>query len=208
MLVADLMKGGKRLSFREPGQHREVEVEHFPSFVKVESDGTAAVLTYSMCTAQPFPDKPGEGIFQVGISGKKNDMLLNILHSIYIRSKCVSLDVVRYALEVQAVSIDIKVIEADGNLLAACVAGINAVISHLQLKTYFVPRVFSYASVCGQIVADPDAAELAASDWRMYVVMRSTRELLLTEKEGCFCSKEDILDVAERAFADAKRHTI
>lgn len=184
------------------GQHREIACTSLPGLMLVASDRSAVAMTYTAGTAVPFPDKPGEGIFQISSLSKKNDVLVNFLHNVYVKSKCVALDVVKFSQEVAMVSIDIKAIECDGDLFRLCVAGVNAIIAHLGLKTLFVPRCLCYGSIQGIVVSDPDACELEAADWTMHVVMKSTREILLTEKKGVACSKEDIMQVLDRAFAD------
>lgn len=202
MLTTELLKIGERESGRAMNQHREIQIEHFPNMVIARSSGSAIVLTYSLCIATPLPDKPGDGIFHIGITGRKNDVLLNFLQSVFVNSKCLSLAMYRYNFEVQALTIDIKLVEADGNLYALCVSGINAIISKLDLKAFFTPVVFSYCAIGDRVVSDPDEREQQVSVWKGHVVMKSVREILLSEVNGNPCSCEAVVGVIDKAYED------
>ncbi|KAI4291131.1 hypothetical protein PAPHI01_0405 [Pancytospora philotis] len=204
MFARELAQMNERISARRPDELRAIAVEHFPGLVYVRSAKAAIAVTYSSGTTAPYPDRPGEGIFQIALAGKKNDLLVGFLQSVYIKSKCVTLDVLKYACAVEAVSIEIKVMEVDGNLYSMCIAGINAVIAALSLKRLFLPSVFSFCSIDGRLLCDPDALELEASDWKSYVVMKSTREALLVELEGSSCPPQDVADIIDRAYDGMK----
>lgn len=205
MLAQELIQINQRISGRELNEHREINIQEFPNFVQVSSNRSTVILTYTNTISVPYPDNPNEGIFHIGISGKKNDLLLNFLNAAYIKSKCVVLDVIKFNLEVQNINIDIKVIETDGNLFGLCVAGINAIISSLKLKAYFLPKLFSYCAIDSLIISDPDADELECADWVMNILMRSTREILFTEKIGAPCGSNEIMSVMDLAFEDARK---
>lgn len=208
MLAQELGLKKLRMDCRACDECRRVETRLFNSMLVVRSGSSprdsCLYFSFSKTKTEPFPDKPAEGILQLSLEkGKKNDPLLNLLHNVYIKSKCVSMAdlCLRPSREVYLLNIEIHPIQADGDLYRLCVAGINEILRVLDVKTYFQPRVFQCACVGGTVMDDPGEEEVAASSWSTVVVMKSTREILLVDKVGGECSIEDILKSVDRAMS-------
>lgn len=202
MLVKGLVEKNLRNSNRGLEEQRKTTFEHFKNVLVVKSgeepDNSILYIGFSKTKTSPHLDKPAEGIFQISYErGKLNDQLMNTLHSVYVKSKCISMTdlCIRHGEEVWAVSIEIIPIQPNGDLLRLCVEGINYIIKELDLKTYFRPTVYTYASICGKLLVDPDEAELNNSEWRMTIVMKSVREILMVEKTGEGVDKEEVFNV-------------
>ncbi|KAI5149701.1 hypothetical protein ENBRE01_1065 [Enteropsectra breve] len=204
MLVEELAQIEERISSRAITEIRGVEFRVFPNFIIAETRGSSVVLTYNKFNSVPYPDRPNEGIFQISLANRKNDMLLNMLNKIYVHLKCVNMNVIRFNKEVEALVIDIKVVECDGDLYRLCIAGINKIIEILKIHTYFTPRCFGYCSLEKKLISDPTLQELEKAQWRAYVVMKSSREMLLLEKIGEGCSEMDVMEVVDRAYSEVK----
>lgn len=211
MLVRDLALKSLRMSNRMPDEHREIQIEYFNNIVVVRSGNglsdSCIYIAYSKTISQPYPDKPSEGIFQISFErGRKNDLLINFLNNVYIKSRCISKTdlCLKFNQECYSVNIEIFPIQTNGDLFRLSVAGINKIIELLDVKTYFLPRVFQFASVSGTVFSDPDDSEYKASEWRMTVAMRSTREFLFIEKTGCGTFAEDIFKIIDKTMTITK----
>lgn len=207
MLVHDLLKKSLRMDERSPSQFRSISFVHLSSHLVVQSADSCVYIFFTKTPCKPFPDRPSEGILQITLEkGKKSDILLNFLHRIYIKSKCISMSdlCIRFNQEAFLVSIDICPIQTDGDALRLFVAGINEIIKILELKAFFTPVYLGYCSVGDTLLADPSELELLNSSWSIGIVMRSTREMLCAEKTGEGISQEEMLSVLDRALSDAK----
>lgn len=204
MLCTKLLEMDQRESFRGLYEHRKIIINKYPNLIEAISDRSSVIFSYYDYPTIPYADKPSEGIFQFNLSHRKNDMLLNFLQGLYIKSGCIdqSSMVVKMGIEVLAVCIDIRIIQTDGNLFALCVAGINAVIADIGIKILFLPKIFTYALVAGRFISDPDANELLAAEWTYTIVMKSSREMILFEKLGDLCDVSDVMAVVDRAYND------
>lgn len=207
MLVHDLLKKNLRMDGRSPGQFRSISFVHFADHLVVQSASSYVYIFFSKTPCKPLPDRPSEGILQITLEkGRKSDVLLNFLHKIYTKSRCLSMSdlCVTFNQEVYLISIDICPVQTDGDVFRLSVAGINEVIKTLGLKVFFTPTYLGYCSIEDTLVADPDEHELLNSKWSMSAVMKSTREVLCVEKVGEGVSQNEILGALDRAFADAR----
>lgn len=212
MLVHDLAVKQLRISGRECNQSRTVFSQQFPNILVVRSGSmpsdSCVYIAFNKKKERPYPDKPTEGIFHISFEkGKRNDILMNLLHNIYIKSRCISpADLcITSGKEVWSVNIEIIPVQSNGDLLKLCVDGINSILKALDVKTYFTPSVYTFGSLSGKLMYDPDEHEWSESDWRVLVVMKSKRELLLVEKNGKGVHSSDIFEVVENAIQLAKQ---
>ncbi|ELA41337.1 uncharacterized protein VICG_01577 [Vittaforma corneae ATCC 50505] len=210
MLVKELASKKLRMSGRACEESRDTHLKTFPNVLVVRSgtspQDSCIYLAFSKAKARPYPDKPSEGAFQIGLEkGRKNDALLNFLHSVYVRSKCISTTdlCLRFNQEAYSISIEVSPIQTNGDLFRLCVEGINEIIRVLEVKTYFLPKAVQFGCVEGALMQDPDEAETLASEWTMTVVMKSARELLLVEKSGEGVGVGDILRAIDCAMLAA-----
>lgn len=213
MLVGQLLEKGIRLDRRELDQDREIKISRYENFVLVRSgcdeESSYILIAYSLSITKPYVDRPSEGIFQIALEkGKKNDVLLNFLHSVYVKSKCVSLPdlCIKFNQSVYAINIEIFPIQSNGDLNRLCVAGINEIIKILELKTYFTPAVFQFSSSSSKLIFDPTQAEVDESSWKVLAVMKSTREFLQIEKIGIGISFSEYQNALERILEKAKAY--
>ena len=200
MLVDELIGMGERISSRTLLQHRDISINYFPNLVAVSSGNSTVLLTYNKSIGKPYKDKPADGIFNINLLGKKNDSLINFIYNSYKRSKCIVLDIIKYNQVVEILTINIRVIESDGDLYRLCLAGINGIIKQLGIKHTFIPIYYRYASIGEHIIADPEYKELAIADWTIHIAMKSTREILVMEKTGKQAKIEEIMSVVDEAF--------
>lgn len=200
MLATELAALAQRVDGRAPDEARAVTMEAHSGLLHIRTPGSAIVMTHARGTVAPHPDRPGEGIFRIAVSGRKNDPLLHFLRGVFVKSGCVSLGAVSFGRRVESLAVDVHIVEADGNLWPLCVAGINAILDEYGVSRVFRPVCFHFAQVGPLLVTDPDAGELAAAAWSVHVAMRSTREAVLIEKRGGPCDPQAFLDAASRAF--------
>ncbi|KAM0681065.1 Rrp42p [Glugoides intestinalis] len=207
MLVHDLAAKHLRISGREYNQSRTVTCEQTENILVVRSGSkpsdSCVYIAFSKKKEQPYPDKPTEGIFHLSFEkGKRNDLLMNVLYNVYIKSRCISPSdlCISSGEEVWSVSIEIIPLQANGDLLKLCVIGINRILEALEIRMYFTPSVYPFVSLSGKLIYDPDERELEESDWRVLIVMRSRRELLIVEKNGKGVNASDIFEVIENTI--------
>lgn len=203
MLIEELLTKNLRISERQLLEERKTQIESFKDMLVVKSGKTVIYLGYSKLIREPYSDGPGEGIFNIYFEkGKKNDIFLNTLTKVYLNSKCVDLyDLcIKYGKEVYAVIINIYVLVADGNIIKACIDGINRILKELNIKTYFEPKAYYFASVANKILLDPDAQEAQIATWNSQVIMKSTREILLIDKKGEGIDANTMLSLLNCAF--------
>lgn len=204
MLCVDLLRENRRVSGRRFTEHRAIETKHWPNLLEVSSPGSLVIVSYNLYGQRPYGDRPEEGIVRLAVRNRNQDILQNFLQQIFMKSSCIDREsmVLASAGMVTALDIDIHIIETNGNTHALCVLGIVAVLNTLKIKTLFQPRLFSYASVDGNILSDPDEAECLAAEWNSIVVMKSTREILFSEKTGGACLVPMMLETMDRAYRD------
>ncbi len=203
MLVKKLSLKNLRISKRELNEQRRIQFKSFDNMLVVQTKDSCVYLSYSKTKVKPYWDKPSEGMFQVIYQkGKKNDSLVNFLHNVYIRSKCVSTKdlCIRTGQEVYFVNIEILPIQTNGDLFRLCIEGINEIIRLLELKVYFSPKVIQFACIENTVVVDPEDKENIASRWGITVAMKSTREFLYVEKTGKGVGATEVLDAVDKAM--------
>jgi exosome complex RNA-binding protein Rrp42 (RNase PH superfamily) len=181
---------------------RHLAYEEYPGLMMLSGQDTLVVMTYRHGVCKPYFDRPGAGIFNITVQGKKSDKLLRCLHDVYFRHKCVTIEGKRDYLEVEFLCIDIKVIDDDGGLFRVCIAGINRILHKLKIRCLFYPVAIQYCSIDNQIITDPDLMELESSDWNLSIVARSGQEILYMKKVGSGCTPECLLNLLERTPED------
>ncbi len=191
MLVKDLAEKDLRMDKREFKETRQISYDLRDNMLTVRSGSKTSdslvIFSFVKTESIPFQDKPSEGIFQINLEkGKKNDILLNFLQNTYIKSKCIAMSdlCIKFNQSVYCVTIEIFPIQTNGDLFRLCVSGINKIIQLLEIKKFFLPEIYQFSGVCKKILNDPTENEIAASDWQMNVVMKSTREFLSIDKSG------------------------
>jgi len=203
MLVNDLVKSGKRLTRTSFELEREVTFQEHENYLAVKSESSCVYMAYSKTIAKPYPEKPSEGCFQILLDKtKKNDILMNFLHRLYVQSKCIATEelCIKFSQEVYCINIDIYPVQTDGNLFKLCVEGINRILKILEIKTFFIPKYQYFCSIENCTLADPTEMEIAAANWTVTMVMRSTRELVYFEKAGTEVAQEELALVLNRVF--------
>lgn len=195
------------MSMRASEEIRNIQIDRFGDLLVVRSGGksrdSCVYISFAKTKTVPFPDKPAEGIFQISLEkGKKNDILHNLIHNVYVKSKCICLGdlCLKPSREVHSINIGLYPIQTDGDLYRLCIEGINTALKLLDVKTYFQPQLFQYANVGKSVMADPDDGEITASNWGVIVVMKSTREMLLVEGVGGENTVEEILECVDLAM--------
>lgn len=210
-LVKELAKKGQRISRRACEEPRLIQLQWFENVLCVRSgplpNNSCVYFSFTKQKTKPYPDKPSEGIFHISLErGRKNDSLLNFLHNVYIKSRCICTSdlCLRFNQEVYSVAIEIYPVQAQGDLFRLCMEGINEIIKRLEIKTYFKPEIIQVGEIEGVMMHDLEDAELQASGWTVNVVMKSTRELLLVEKTGEGIESDEILKVVDYAMSTVK----
>lgn len=206
MLCKELIEINERESFRKLDEHRTNSIVHYPNIVEAFHNNSSVIAIYRTIKVVPYFDKPNEGYFQINILNGKNDVLMTFLNYVYLKTKAVDLRalVIKPGIEVLNVSIDIRIIETDGNLYSLCIDAINAVINTLQLKKLFVPKILTYSLLDNKIISDPDAKEIEFSTWFYSIVMKSSREIIWSEKIGGELKINDIKFLIDKALIDYK----
>lgn len=187
MLIKELSLKKLRINKRSYNQQREVHFTLLNNLLIVQSKDSCIYLSFSKTVKKPYTDKPTEGVFQICIErGKKNDLLLNFLHKIYQRGRCISTTdlCIKRNKEVYWINIEIVPIQPNGDLFRMSVEGINEILKILEIKTQFIPKVYQFVKIENLLLIDPEDREMLEADWGMNVVMKSTREFLLIEKNG------------------------
>lgn len=203
MLLTDLLEKEKRMSLRNFKEDREIFFEYFNNLLIVKTKDSYLQIGYSKNITKPYLDRPSEGFIQINLEkGRKNDILLNFLHGIYTKSKCVALDdlLIKYNQQAYSICIDIYPIQVNGNLFKLCIEGINEIFKILNLKMYFIPKFYNYCFYKNKIISDPDEKELEVSNWKISIVMKSSREALFIEKQGEGIFEEDFINVLDFVF--------
>lgn len=199
MLVVELLDKEKRISGRGFSEERAISFEHANNMLIVKTNDSCVHLIYKNIPTGLSVNRNSDQILHFGCErGKKNDILLNFLHDVFIKSRCITLPETKR--QEYYISVDIYPIQANGDLFRMCVAGINEICKILKLKTYFTPKFYGFCIYKNNILADPDIKELEVSDWKMNVIMKSSREMIFLDKQGDGVNEEDFLSKFDSIF--------
>jgi exosome complex component RRP42 len=242
--VGRLIENDRRIDGRGFDDIRETSIE--TNFVSDKAEGSARVKlgnTDVLCGIKlnpgtPYPDAPNSGVmstgaelvpiaspsFEMGRPGEDAIELARVVDRGIRESGMIDLDklcVIPGEL-VWMVSIDMHVLNHDGNLLDACniasVAALNsAYVPKIDKDTKEVtrekasdlpitklPLSFTFAKIAGKIVLDPILDEEFAMDARLTVAV-TEKHIHAMQKggDGAF-SSEEISDMVDRAMAKYK----
>jgi exosome complex component RRP42 len=208
-LIRTMVINGKRIDKRKLDEYRKITVEKgiIPSAegsARVRLGDTEIVAGVKISLGEPFPDRPEDGVlmvnaelvplaaadFESGPPGKDAIELARVVDRTIRESKAVDLSklCITKKEKVWMVSIDIDVMDYDGNFIdAACLASVAALhnakmpkldeegkiiygeLTDEKLPVNGMPVATTFVKINGKILADPTFSELEAMDARLTV---------------------------------------
>jgi len=244
--VGRLIENGRRIDGRGFDDIRETSIEtnvidnKAEGSARVKLGNTDVLCGIKMLAGDPYPDRPESGVmmtgaelvpiaspnFEMGRPGEDAIELARVVDRSIRESQMIELDklVIEPKEKVWMVSIDLHVLNHDGNLLDACnLAAISA------LNTTWVPKFedelvvreksgdlpitklpisFTFAKIGSGIVLDPILDEEFAMDTR-FTVGTSGKELHAMQKGESGAFKPDeismMVDKAMKKYKDVKK---
>jgi len=244
--VGRLIENGRRIDGRGFDDIRETSIE--TNVIDTKAEGSARVKlgnTDVLCgikvlAGTPYPDRPESGVmmtgaelvpiaspnFEMGRPGEDAIELARVVDRSIRESQMIDLDklVIEPKEKVWMVSIDLHVLNHDGNLLDACnLAAISALNTTWMpkfeeeqvvreksgdLPINKLPISFTFAKIGSGIVLDPILDEEFAMDAR-FTVGTSGKELHAMQKGGSGAFKPDeisgMVDKAMAKYKDVKK---
>ena len=243
-LVTELVKKNKRFNEREFDEYREIQVETgavplAEGSARVKIGDTEVVVGVKMEFGEPFDDKPDEGVlmvsaefvplayeeFESGPPGKESVEVARVVDRAIRESKAI--DTKKLCVEegekVWMVSVDIDVMNHDGNLidasaLAAMAALKEAKIPDLDedgkpiyeekgeksLSLTKTPMSITFAKIGDKIMVDPIDLEERAMDSRLTVGVYEGGICSLQKGGPGGFTKEEFLEILDRAEKQAE----
>ncbi|TKJ26840.1 MAG: RNA-binding protein [Hadesarchaea archaeon B3_Hades] len=233
--IADLAREGKRIDTRTMDQFREVSVEVGPiksaqgsALVKVGK--TQVVAGIKVEHAEPFPDKPDNGMlvvnaellplasptFEPGRPSENAIELARVVDRGIRESNAIDLDklVIKSGEDVWAVFIDIYVLDHDGNLIdASALAAIAALLNAKSpedeawtLPEFPIqkrPVAVTVAKINSKLMIDPCLDEEGVMDARITIATIEDGSICAVQKGGIGCfSREELEQAYEMARAE------
>ncbi len=233
--IADLAREGKRIDTRTMDQFREVSVEVGPiksaqgsALVKVGK--TQVVAGIKVEHAEPFPDKPDNGMlvvnaellplasptFEPGRPSENAIELARVVDRGIRESNAIDLDklVIKSGEDVWAVFIDIYVLDHDGNLIdASALAAIAALLNAKppedeawtlpEFPIQKRPVAVTVAKINSKLMIDPCLDEEGVMDARITIATIEDGSICAVQKGGIGCfSREELEQAYEMARAE------
>ncbi|TET01394.1 MAG: exosome complex protein Rrp42 [Hadesarchaea archaeon] len=233
--IADLAREGKRIDTRTMDQFREVSVEVGPiksaqgsALVKVGK--TQVVAGIKVEHAEPFPDKPDNGMlvvnaellplasptFEPGRPSENAIELARVVDRGIRESNAIDLDklVIKSGEDVWAVFIDIYVLDHDGNLIdASAFAAIAALLNAKppedeawtlpEFPIQKRPVAVTVAKINSKLMIDPCLDEEGVMDARITIATIEDGSICAVQKGGIGCfSREELEQAYEMARAE------
>ncbi|TEU14876.1 MAG: exosome complex protein Rrp42 [Hadesarchaea archaeon] len=233
--IADLARQGKRIDTRTMDQFREVSVEVGPiksaqgsALVKVGK--TQVVAGIKVEHAEPFPDKPDNGMlvvnaellplasptFEPGRPSENAIELARVVDRGIRESNAIDLDklVIKSGEDVWAVFIDIYVLDHDGNLIdASALAAIAALLNAKppedeawtlpEFPIQKRPVAVTVAKINSKLMIDPCLAEEGVMEARITIATIEDGSICAVQKGGIGCfSREELEQAYEMARAE------
>ena len=233
--IADLAREGKRIDTRTMDQFREVSVEVGPiksaqgsALVKVGK--TQVVAGIKVEHAEPFPDKPDNGMlvvnaellplasptFEPGRPSENAIELARVVDRGIRESNAIDLDklVIKSGEDVWAVFIDIYVLDHDGNLIdASALAAIAALLNAKppedeawtlpEFPIQKRPVAVTVAKINSKLMIDPCLDEEGVMDARITIATIEDGSICAMQKGGIGCfSREELEQAYEMARAE------
>jgi len=233
--IADLAREGKRIDTRTMDQFREVSVEVGPiksaqgsALVKVGK--TQVVAGIKVEHAEPFPDKPDNGMlvvnaellplasptFEPGRPSENAIELARVVDRGIRESNAIDLDklVIKSGEDVWAVFIDIYVLDHDGNLIdASALAAIAALLNAKppedeawtlpEFPIHKRPVAVTVAKINSKLMIDPCLDEEGVMDARITIATIEDGSICAVQKGGIGCfSREELEQAYEMARAE------
>ena len=233
--IADLAREGKRIDTRTMDQFREVSVEvgtiksaQGSALVKVGK--TQVVAGIKVEHAEPFPDKPDNGMlvvnaellplasptFEPGRPSENAIELARVVDRGIRESNAIDLDklVIKSGEDVWAVFIDIYVLDHDGNLIdASALAAIAALLNAKppedeawtlpEFPIQKRPVAVTVAKINSKLMIDPCLAEEGVMEARITIATIEDGSICAVQKGGIGCfSREELEQAYEMARAE------
>lgn len=233
--IADLAREGKRIDARTLNQFREVSVEVGPiksaqgsALVKVGK--TQVIAGIKVEHAEPFPDKPDNGMLIVNAEllplasptfepGRPNENAIELARVVdrgIRESNAIDLDklVIKSGEDVWAVFIDIYVLDHDGNLIdASALAAIAALLNAkpLEDEAWTLPEfpiqkrpvTVTVAKINNKLIIDPCLDEEGVMDARISIATIEDGSICAMQKGGIGCFlREELEQAYEMARAE------
>lgn len=233
--IADLAREGKRIDTRTMDQFREVSVEvgtiksaQGSALVKVGK--TQVVAGIKVEHAEPFPDKPDNGMlvvnaellplasptFEPGRPSENAIELARVVDRGIRESNAIDLDklVIKSGEDVWAVFIDIYVLDHDGNLIdASALAAIAALLNAKppedeawtlpEFPIQKRPVAVTVAKINSKLMIDPCLDEEGVMDARITIATIEDGSICAMQKGGIGCfSREELEQAYEMARAE------
>lgn len=229
--IKDLIKEGKRVDGRKFDEYRDMKIEtgyidNAEGSAMVTLGKTQVLVGVKMSIGEPFPDTPNDGVLMVNAelgpiaspdfeSGPPDDQSVELARVVdrgVRESKAINTEklCIEQGEKVWMVSVDIHIINDNGNLMDA--AGIGAIAALLdtkvpsidkegkmdrenpsgKLEVSQVPVPCSIYMIDGKMVLDPDLKESEASDG--FITITSVDgSLCAMQKSGVFGVSPDEL---------------
>jgi len=233
--IADLAREGKRIDTRTMDQFREVSVEVGPiksaqgsALVKVGK--TQVVAGIKVEHAEPFPDKPDNGMlvvnaellplasptFEPGRPSENAIELARVVDRGIRESNAIDLGklVIKSGEDVWAVFIDIYMLDYDGNLIdASALAAIAALLNAKppedeawtlpEFPIQKRPVAVTVAKINSKLMIDPCLAEEGVMEARITIATIEDGSICAVQKGGIGCfSREELEQAYEMARAE------
>ncbi|MCK4405083.1 MAG: exosome complex protein Rrp42 [Hadesarchaea archaeon] len=233
--IADLAREGKRIDARTLNQFREVSVEVGPiksaqgsALVKVGK--TQVIAGIKVEHAEPFPDKPDNGMLIVNAEllplasptfepGRPNENAIELARVVdrgIRESNAIDLDklVIKSGEDVWAVFIDIYVLDHDGNLIdASALAAIAALLNAkpLEDEAWTLPEfpiqkrpvTVTVAKINNKLIIDPCLDEEGVMDARISIATIEDGSICAMQKGGIgYFLREELEQAYEMARAE------
>lgn len=239
--IKNIIKDGKRADNRKLDEFRNIKIkkgvaENAEGSAQIQMGNTVVIVGVKMETGEPFPDTPNEGKlmvnaeldplaspdFELGPPDEKSVELARVVDRGIRESETIDMEklCIEEGEKVWTVSIDIFVINDDGNLIDA--SGLATVAA---LKDAKIPKITeegeidrdefdgklpikaepvpcTYYKIDNNIILDPDIEEESVVDARMTMFMMKDSRFCASQKggEGGFTEKEviNILNTTEK----------
>ncbi|OLE59931.1 MAG: RNA-binding protein [Crenarchaeota archaeon 13_1_20CM_2_53_14] len=224
--VIDLVAKGKRIDERGPESYRPIQIqvgliEKANGSAQVHLGKSKVLAGIKVQTGTPFPDTPDEGVltvnaelvplaspsFEAGPPSEAAIELSRVVDRGIRESKALDMKslVLQKGKTVQAVYVDIYVLDHDGNLIdaasmAALAALVNSKVSkmevkgdevinkggHHQLPLNNYPVAVTFAKVDRTIIVDPSLEEEQVMNARLTVTIDKNGDICAMQKGGLY----------------------
>ncbi len=240
--IKALVESGKRVDGRAFDEHREIEI--IRDFSKkaegsclVKLGNTQVLAGVKLSIGIPYPDTPAEGALSVGAelvpiaapifySGPPNENAIELARVVdrgIRESKMIEMDklVIEEGEKVWMVSVDLHVLDYDGNLFdASNIAAVNALLNtfvpkyeddkiirekQMDLPVREKPLSFTFVKIGAKNLLDPSLVEEKIKDAEMTITLTEDNHLCAMQKGGTYpYYKEDLDEMIDTAIRVSK----